>query len=696
VTSLGVVSYSSGPIESLGYRSTVTANRSNITIAASTRIRAAGTHAIAGAGIASFCTTSSGYSPSSSTVKIITVALVTSHSSVETIGERGVASVGFASYGDHTSALTESSSILTAERSLLGVVSSNVTAEGKRAVASVGIAAFASNSQRSAAHVAGCTVGLCSARVKALGEVAVALGGGASTGALVVNRTKVLVSHSIAEAGGECDAATAAAGFCGGVSLVSWHSLSVSAWSESGTVANRFILVGSRLQEISPPSALPSASCATLGDAAALDGVVIVNTSFNCSHVGWNGTTTAVPADVAVVFGIAGLSSPISSLFPGASTDESASAGSLGSMEDATNDTVSTCEALEVFETVVDPTETRTLPVLRTETRTAKAPLRIATRTLHHPVTWRTRSLTPARQVNPPRPASMTKQGFPATISVVQQTSTLTASVTVGLNDIVLIEPPTQPRLIPTAVTAGAVGTAAVVSAVAGLVGVPVASRPAVVGAAIRLSTCVADGDGPEVPPYEAMPVQFAVLSTTVGTAGLAIATNAAFVGLCIVGAWFAAPTPPTPNEVRQDGEEGSMRASIAHVVATVPLSYIGPALAEFSVSWMTAAGTGSCRATAWARGWRPSLLDRLSPWQGGPSIFTARDRPPGKPHRRLRIPTVHKAHKPLHRQNRKHRTRSTHNATNMPSVRVRLCYSARCSKPPAIQATLWFGTRLR
>jgi hypothetical protein len=163
--------------------------------------------------------------------------------------------------------------------------------------------------------------------------------------------------------------------------------------------------------------------------------------------------------------------------------------------------------------------------------------------------------------------------------------STRSASESVSVQDAFhpVEERVTQHRALPSTVATAATGTAAMVTAVAGLVGVPVAPRPAVVGAAVRLSTCKPDGDGPRVPPYEAMPVQFMTLHSHAATAGLATATNSLFIPLCFVASYVAARGETAGLE------EPTMRASLAYVAATVPLSYIGPALVEFSVPWLTA-----------------------------------------------------------------------------------------------------------
>jgi hypothetical protein len=159
-----------------------------------------------------------------------------------------------------------------------------------------------------------------------------------------------------------------------------------------------------------------------------------------------------------------------------------------------------------------------------------------------------------------------------------------------------------RPRsVVPTTLVTLATGASAIVASAVGLVGLPVASRPAVVGAAVRLSTCVADGDGPEVPPYEAMPAQFSKLEAKAATSGLATATNTVFVLVCIAGAYAVAQVP---FDEGSGGGGLSMSASLAHVAATVPLSYIGPAVAEFSASWMTAAAAGTAGSSGLGYWW--------------------------------------------------------------------------------------------
>jgi hypothetical protein len=182
------------------------------------------------------------------------------------------------------------------------------------------------------------------------------------------------------------------------------------------------------------------------------------------------------------------------------------------------------------------------------------------------------------------------------------------------------------PRVLPTGTVVVATATSAVVSAVAGLVGVPVAQRPAVVGAAIRLPTCVVvDGDGPDVPPYDAMPVQFAVLDTPTGTAGLATATNAIFVVACMAAGYVAAAAVLARALDDTDGEL-TMQGALAHVSATVPLSYIAPALAESSAAWLTAAADGSVDGGLGP--WWPCFIVGLGTGAGGCALLLWRARP--------------------------------------------------------------------
>jgi hypothetical protein len=160
----------------------------------------------------------------------------------------------------------------------------------------------------------------------------------------------------------------------------------------------------------------------------------------------------------------------------------------------------------------------------------------------------------------------------------------------------------TTPRVIPIPVTVAAGGVALAATAVAGLVNVPIASRPAVVGAALRLSTCVVDGDGPDVPSYVALPVQVPVYSTALKASALDVGTNAAFVVVAVVGAWIAASrhgataasSLPATTEGALTKEADTSGLAVAHAAATVPSSYIAPALVEFSVMWLSAAAASS------------------------------------------------------------------------------------------------------
>jgi hypothetical protein len=189
--------------------------------------------------------------------------------------------------------------------------------------------------------------------------------------------------------------------------------------------------------------------------------------------------------------------------------------------------------------------------------------------------------------------------------------------------------------VVPVTARVAATAVAAVGAAVVGLVGVPVAARPAVAGAAIRMATCVGDGaNGPKVPPYEAMPARFAVLGTPAATAGSAVTSNAAVVILCIVGAYATVGNPRTttlsdrsddsrnePKEVTGSGNHHSepvtIRASMAHAAATVPFSYISPALVEFSVMWLSAAAApGSTFAIgSWVVGFVVGLAVAFASW---------------------------------------------------------------------------------
>jgi hypothetical protein len=181
---------------------------------------------------------------------------------------------------------------------------------------------------------------------------------------------------------------------------------------------------------------------------------------------------------------------------------------------------------------------------------------------------------------------------------------------------------PARLSTIPPTATTAATGVAAVATALVGFVGLPVAARPAVAGAAIRMSTCVADGaNGPEVPPYEAMPAQFAVLGTPAATAGSAVLSNAAVVLLGLVGGYAAAGNGQAnlPRDKRNPSraEPTSLRASMAHAASTAPFSYISPALVEFSVMWLSAAAAPGSTFTlgAWAAGFVVGLSVALGSW---------------------------------------------------------------------------------
>jgi hypothetical protein len=162
---------------------------------------------------------------------------------------------------------------------------------------------------------------------------------------------------------------------------------------------------------------------------------------------------------------------------------------------------------------------------------------------------------------------------------------------------------------------------AAVTTAVGGLVGLPVASRPAVAGAAIRLSTCAADRDGPEVPPYEAMPAQVAVLSSAAARTGSAVVSNAALVVLCVAGAYMmcSGSVEDRKSSAEPCVQRGSMsmRASVAHAAMTVPFSYISPALVEFSAMWLSAAASSDAPVPlgAWALAFAVGFGVALSVW---------------------------------------------------------------------------------
>jgi hypothetical protein len=262
-----------------------------------------------------------------------------------------------------------------------------------------------------------------------------------------------------------------------------------------------------------------------------------------------------------------------------------------------------------------DQARTETAPRRRSSPTLNTAPRRTATllrRANSRISTTLSPSMSRARlRVDPSTTFSTRRWSHTLTMQPEKYNTAPQGTVDVGRSAVV----PVTARIATTAV-------AAVATALVGLVGLPVAARPAVAGAAIRMSTCVADGaDGPEVPPYEAMPAQFAVLGTPAATAGSAVLSNAAVVLLGLVGGYAAAgngqanPQRDKRNPLRV--EPTSMRASMAHAASTAPFSYISPALVEFSVMWLSAAAAPRSTFTlgAWAAGFVVGLSVALGSW---------------------------------------------------------------------------------
>jgi hypothetical protein len=170
---------------------------------------------------------------------------------------------------------------------------------------------------------------------------------------------------------------------------------------------------------------------------------------------------------------------------------------------------------------------------------------------------------------------------------------------------------PTNARMLPSTATVAAGGVAVAATVVSGMIGMPIASRPAVVGAALRLSTCIADGDGPDVPSYVALPVQVPVYSAPIEASAVAVGMNAAFVVLTVVGAWMATSRhAATAADINT-----SSVASIAHTAATVPFSYIAPAAMEFSMMWLTASAADGLLLGINALGFVAGLVASTMTW---------------------------------------------------------------------------------
>jgi hypothetical protein len=402
---------------------------------------------------------------------------------------------------------------------------------------------------------------------------------------------------------------------CGVYAIASFLCVSYS--SPVATPANRFMLL--RAQVVAQATSAYSPACAYLGTTSLFDGIIIANTTFVCTALlGWSSSAGGASTTGTAV-AVGNTATPASATFLGASTNALATAGTLGTIADAGIVASAVCAWLLLDAASGGATATMSLTLSRSRsvsaTRTpspavsTSATLRISksfsplrqTHGLAPPPLVRTRSRTlqkpedvhtsaptsnaPAHTVivtvDPAAPPST-----PLDTSRPQVTSpSRTLLPSPGVLDGIATAAP-RARVVPEAVTVGVASASTVATAVAAFVGMPLAFRTAVVGAALRLSTCVADGDGPEIPPYEAMPVQFVTLDTNAATAGIATATNVAFVALCTAIGFVA-----TAGHGLRDAEgEQLMRATFGHVAATVPLFFIGPAFMEFGVAWISAA----------------------------------------------------------------------------------------------------------
>jgi uncharacterized membrane protein len=585
---------------------------SSVTVTA----RNSGARALASAGFASVGGGQSS-EPIVSSIVAVDIVVTSVLSSVSAVGGDAVVSCGFVSYS--TEGVRSASSIIIEGANFI-ISSSTINASGRDAVASAAVANVAvgtSTSNLLSLQLSDFAVSVCQSQVTAAGRYAVAAVGAASPIVVTSTRTKLSISGSAVVAGGvpgvqysRCGVGTSSCGLHSSASLLA--AIVNGSATSPALPSNRLVVLDSWLGQLSNQS---TTNCANVGDARLFDAVLVANTSFNCSEIGWGRPASAsIAPDSAVCVDLRGLNASVGEFFPGASADPNAAAGPLRTLDVVRNETETVCGSrlrgvAPLLSGVASMTPTR---MRHSGTHTTTASLfgrsRISTaspklsnnalslstattvvpggRSSTHPCTAsRTHQLSPTMAQRPP-PKHPTEP---------QRTHTLTdtASFFVSMltDNPLEVNPARVARLdfAGTAVVSGATGVALVATAAAGLVGLPVASRPAVVGAAIRLSACVGDGDGPEVPPYEAMPVQFAVLDTRAGTSALATATNAAFVGLCIGGAYAFAPSHEKALETQADGGV-SLRASFVHVVATVPFSYIAPALMEFSVSWLTAA----------------------------------------------------------------------------------------------------------
>jgi hypothetical protein len=562
------------------------------------------------------------YSTSIISADGVLVSSVNSHIAAVASGGDVAASVGFTSYVSTIFGTGSAAGYISADNATMQAIESTIRAEVSspfgRAAAAVAVSNTAlgvMDLTRTSVRLVGATLVVCGSRLTVIGTAdRLSAAGVYSTSTLVMSNTTVSIMNSALDAR----------------SIASFSATPVT--SQRQTLSNRLLLIDSQLfSEYGP---LPSA-CANVKNLSVFDGILLANVSFNCSAVGWTqydagGMATAVLLRGAAV-----------SNFPGASNNETQAAGSLGTVAEARLNAASTCAFRAQIG--VDRDAGRTLtptrpvspsrspspsPSLFTRTLSDAAP---TTLSLSHATTSTASSLLDDRPIVDTKITSTSRAHWEDDPSVPSSTVVSGLTRSPSLSFTVHTLPQVEQslphngaqRLLPTTVVAGATGATAVVSAVAGLVGMPVASRPAVVGAAVRLSSCVADGDGPNVPPYEAMPVQFAVLDTPAATAGLATATNAAFVVLCMAVAYGAAERRNAAVATRHG--DVSIRTSLVHVAATVPLSYIGPALVEFSVSWLTAAAAGATSGLgAWCICFGLGLCTSIGGW----ALLTHRSRP--------------------------------------------------------------------
>jgi hypothetical protein len=588
-------------------QSQLRANSSNITASGDFWVAAVG-----------FASSGSGSITANDALVSVVSSSVTARGKYDAVASAGIAgsSAVFSGLGSERN--------ITADGLSITVVAATVSAAGATAVASAGIVyvVYGIGDKATAfARAVNVTIVVCASYVGGVGRLGVAAASVVSNVRLIAGHTQlyvsggssVLVNGTDDSVGLNCNINDP----CGYHSVTGFASpVVVKSVAFDTTRSNTLLVLDSDLFQASPSYARQTSACANLSDASLFGGVLIANTSFACDRVGWAQSGTSVTASTAVVLLARGGNA---SSFPGASDDDTSAAGHLGTVAEARDRAAENCGWQGQLGS---PHDARSATKSGQNTRT---------------VTWsltrpsaRTVSPSDGERANPRHPHAQTASGteprvgesttvpVPAPTRFAQTTShTRAATITASPPDRTFTASrrnearpardnggettalaATSFPFVPGTVVAAATGTAALVVAVGGLIGVPVASRPAVVGAAVRLSNCVADGDGPEVPPYDAMPVQFATLDTTLASAGLATTTNALFVVMCIAGGYAISVGEATVD----GGGEPSMRASIAHVTATVPLSYVGPALMEFSVTWLSAArdGTGVDGSGPW------------------------------------------------------------------------------------------------